>query len=171
MCHTITDVDDSGALLVGGRASPDNALADCWFYHKWLHAWERVDDLPWPLYRHRAVPLGRGCVLISTGRVDSSHISQEYLVWSRWLGWVECVSNVSITPPAAFGAVFVSWWDVFGCNFARGSVAVGIGRFFWPGKRTYANHSIIIFSCNSTICRKTKTVPSNQSSAFDELDT
>jgi len=108
MCHTITDVGDSGALLVGGRASPDNALADCWFYHKWLHAWERVDDLPWPLYRHRAVPLGRGCVLISTGRVDSRHISQEYLVWSRRLGWVECVSNESITPPAAFGAVFVA---------------------------------------------------------------
>jgi tRNA wybutosine-synthesizing protein 4 len=35
MCHTITDIGDEGALLVGGRTSPDNALADCWFFHKW----------------------------------------------------------------------------------------------------------------------------------------
>lgn len=35
MCHTITDIDDEGALLIGGRMSPNNALADCWFFHKW----------------------------------------------------------------------------------------------------------------------------------------
>ena len=35
MCHTITDIGDEGALLVGGRTSPDNALADCWIFHKW----------------------------------------------------------------------------------------------------------------------------------------
>lgn len=35
MCHTITDIGDEGALLVGGRTSPDNALADCWVFHKW----------------------------------------------------------------------------------------------------------------------------------------
>jgi tRNA wybutosine-synthesizing protein 4 len=35
MCHTIIDIGDEGALLVGGRTSPDNALADCWFFHKW----------------------------------------------------------------------------------------------------------------------------------------
>ena len=35
MCHTITDIGDEGAVLVGGRTSPDNALVDCWFFHKW----------------------------------------------------------------------------------------------------------------------------------------
>lgn len=35
MCHTITDIGDECALLVGGRTSPDNALADCWIFHKW----------------------------------------------------------------------------------------------------------------------------------------
>jgi hypothetical protein len=59
-------------------------------------------------YRHRAVPLGHGCVLVSTGRVDSRHISQGYLVWSRRLGWVQCVSNASKSPPATYGAVFVA---------------------------------------------------------------
>jgi len=35
MCHTITDIGDVGALLVGGRTSPDNGLTDCWLFHKW----------------------------------------------------------------------------------------------------------------------------------------
>jgi len=35
MCHTITDIDDERALLVGGRTSPDNGLKDCWLFHKW----------------------------------------------------------------------------------------------------------------------------------------
>jgi tRNA wybutosine-synthesizing protein 4 len=35
MCHTITEIDEEGGLLVGGRTSPDNALADCWIFHKW----------------------------------------------------------------------------------------------------------------------------------------
>jgi tRNA wybutosine-synthesizing protein 4 len=41
MCHTIISIGDEGALLVGGRTSPDNALADCWVFHKWyvLDSW------------------------------------------------------------------------------------------------------------------------------------
>jgi tRNA wybutosine-synthesizing protein 4 len=35
MCHTLTDIGDEGAVLIGGRTSPNRALADCWFFHKW----------------------------------------------------------------------------------------------------------------------------------------
>lgn len=35
MCHTITEIGEEGGLLVGGRTSPDHALADCWIFHKW----------------------------------------------------------------------------------------------------------------------------------------
>lgn len=34
MGHTITDLGDSGSLLVGGRTAPDSAFKDCWLYHK-----------------------------------------------------------------------------------------------------------------------------------------
>jgi hypothetical protein len=34
MCHTTTDLGDSGSLLVGGRTGPDSAFKDCWLYHK-----------------------------------------------------------------------------------------------------------------------------------------
>ena len=106
MCHTTTDLADLGTLLVGGRTSPDNALADCWLYHKWIGLWERVDDLPRGLYRHQAVGLGEGCVLISTGRIDSKNVSQEYLVWSRRQGWMKCIFNGREMPHATYGAVF-----------------------------------------------------------------
>lgn len=106
MSHTITDLGDTGALLVGGRTSPDNALRDCWLYHKWLAVWERVDDLPQPLYRHQAVNLGDGAVLISTGRINSRAISAEYLVWHRRTGWVKCAYGTGDIPPPTYGATF-----------------------------------------------------------------
>ncbi|SZF05396.1 unnamed protein product [Blumeria hordei] len=90
MCHTITDLGESGALLVGGRTSPDAGLADCWIYHKWLDYWERVDTLPWPLYRHQAISIGSEFVLVSTGWINSFTISNSFLLWSRKLGWVKC---------------------------------------------------------------------------------
>jgi len=80
MCHTITDIGDEGSLLVGGRTSPDNALADCWFFHKWLNIWERLDDLPVRLYRHQAVNLGGGHILVSTGKMDSCSISSTWYI-------------------------------------------------------------------------------------------
>lgn len=106
MCHTITDLGDVGALLVGGRTSPDTGLVDCWLYHKYLDVWERVDDLPQPLYRHQAVDLGGGFVLVSTGRVNSRTISTDYLVWSRRTGWLKCAHNDEIIPLPTYGATF-----------------------------------------------------------------
>jgi tRNA wybutosine-synthesizing protein 4 len=80
MCHTITDIGDVGALLIGGRTSPDNALTDCWFFHKYLNLWERLDDLPVRLYRHQAVHLGDAHILVSPGRIDSRTISSSWYI-------------------------------------------------------------------------------------------
>lgn len=116
MSHIITDLGSVGAILVGGRNSPDTALADCWLYHKWLDTWERVDDLPWPLYRHQAVDLGGGIVLVSTGRISSRIISADYIVWSRKTGWLKC-AYTGDTPPPTYGATF----GVLGANSNQSS--------------------------------------------------
>ncbi|KAG9232208.1 hypothetical protein BJ875DRAFT_467488 [Amylocarpus encephaloides] len=140
MCHTITDMGDSGALLVGGRTSPTSTMADCWLYHKWLGMWERVDDLPQPLCRHQAVYLGRGCTLISTGRTDSRLVSKDFLVWSRKLGWVRCHLADFQIPPETYGSIFaVRETDVSSESFRRGFIAGGMtvngviqeGSWFW----------------------------------------
>jgi len=106
MCHTITDIGDV-SLLVGGRRSPDNASRECWLFHKWLNTWERVDDLPFPLYRHQATSLGVGYVLISTGRIDSRSISEDYLMWHRHTGWMKCELE-GTRPSPSYGALFLS---------------------------------------------------------------
>jgi tRNA wybutosine-synthesizing protein 4 len=106
MCHTITDIGDAGALLVGGRTSPDNALSDCWVYHKWPRVWERVDDLPQPRYRHSAIYLGSGSVLISPGRSDSRSIGSTFFIWNRRFGWKKCACSSNEMPRATYGATF-----------------------------------------------------------------
>lgn len=108
MCHTITDLQEGGALLIGGRTSPDTGLADCWLYHKWLDTWERVEDLPWPLYRHQAVHLGCGSVLVSTGRISSRVISTDYLLWNRKTGWRKCAYAEGEIPIPTYGATFAN---------------------------------------------------------------
>jgi tRNA wybutosine-synthesizing protein 4 len=107
MCHTITDMEDGTSLLVGGRTSPDKGLMDCWVYHKWVGVWEPVGSLPYPLYRHQAVFLGNGCVLVSTGRINSRDLSKQYLIWSRALGWVQCHQAGEKIPPSTHGSIFL----------------------------------------------------------------
>jgi tRNA wybutosine-synthesizing protein 4 len=105
MCHTVTDLGIMGSLLVGGRLSPDQGLIDCWLWHKWLNTWERVDDLPHPLYRHQAVKLGQYCVLVSGGRINSQLVSSEYYIWGRRTGWVKCTILAGETPVPTYGSV------------------------------------------------------------------
>lgn len=128
MCHTMTDMGEAGSLLVGGRSSPDQALTDCWVYHKWLGMWERIDDLPQPRYRHCAVFLG-GFVLVTPGRRDSKTISDEYLLWSRHTGWVQCTYDVMNYPDPAYGATFAVFDQATnGDSHLAGIIAGGITR-------------------------------------------
>lgn len=107
MCHTITALGDTESLLVGGRTSPAKGLVDCWLYDKSLDVWERVDDLPQARYRHGAVHLGFGRVLVSSGRQDSQNIAEEYLIWSRRTGWISCSPGIGETPVATYGGTII----------------------------------------------------------------
>ncbi|KAG9248031.1 leucine carboxyl methyltransferas-like protein 2 [Calycina marina] len=104
MCHTVTDMGAHGALLVGGRTSPDNAFRDCWIYHKFSDRYEKVDDLPYPLYRHSAVHLNDDCVLTSPGKSSSQIIENQFLVWNRAFGWRTCAIEGDNSPSSTYGA-------------------------------------------------------------------
>ena len=106
MCHTSTDLGDCGTLLIGGRTSPDRGFSDCWLYHKSSGLWEQVQDLPNPRYRHQAVYLGNGYVLVSPGKSNSRVFGTEYLVWHRQTGWLNCDLGGSSSPPVSYGSVF-----------------------------------------------------------------
>ncbi|KAI8963032.1 LCM-domain-containing protein [Daldinia sp. FL1419] len=108
MCHTITNLGEYGNILVGGRTSPSSALRDCWLLHKGSNKWQRVDDLPVPLYRHGITRLGHSdLILLVGGKSDASNIFDGCLVYRPGLGWIECEIRGSNYEPV-FGNLLVS---------------------------------------------------------------
>jgi tRNA wybutosine-synthesizing protein 4 len=124
MCHTITDLGNGTALLVGGRASPDKAMADCWLYHSHTGVWERVADLPEPRYRHCAVAVNQGNVMIAGGKSHSRSILTDFLVWSYESGWKTCkIENGDDESPSLFGAIMATTGEE---NVEAGFIAGGM---------------------------------------------
>ncbi|KAI1076489.1 LCM-domain-containing protein [Whalleya microplaca] len=122
MCHTITDLGDHGNLLVGGRTSPSTALRDCWLFNKGITEWQRVGDLPVPLYRHGLTRLGHSnLALLVGGKIDSLLIFKGCLLYKPRLGWIECeIAGSEYTP--VFGALCVSFPEVARINNDNGSL-------------------------------------------------
>lgn len=109
MCHTITS-NRLGFLVAGGRASPDNAFQDCWLSSK--DSWQRVEDLPVPLFRHCATMIALenpihstdNAVLIYGGKSGTGHVSDQWLLWRNGYEWVTIpVTSHELKP--RFGAV------------------------------------------------------------------
>jgi len=128
MCHTVTSfpeipgTDHVGRLIVGGRSSPDHALTDCWYQRK--HVWERVEDLPKPLFRHCATLVtdaqGHKVVLVYGGKSNNGSVMNEWLLWRDNSGWtkLKCMEN-RLT--ARFGAAMSS--DGVDCGILLGGMA------------------------------------------------
>ena len=109
MCHTIT-FDRLGFLVAGGRASPNHVFQDCWLSGK--DHWQRVEDLPIPLFRHCATtialenpsPSTSNALLIYGGKTGAGHVSDQWLLWRKGFGWVTTpVTGHNLKP--RFGAV------------------------------------------------------------------
>ena len=106
MCSTLTDLGEYGTLLVGGRASPGKAFADCWVLKKGSEStWQRSWDLPVPLYRHCAIRLKNSSLaLVTGGRTGASGVSHDSFVFHPEKGWAKCKIS-GVPPEAVFGAV------------------------------------------------------------------
>ena len=105
MCHTTTNLRDGHYLLVGGRTSPDRGLSDCWLGQG--QVWQRIEDLPYPLYRHCTTTATRheadDSVLIFGGRTTGSKLSDSWLLWHKSTGWQQ-VYAPGEAPEPRFGA-------------------------------------------------------------------
>ncbi|OAX85447.1 hypothetical protein ACJ72_00172 [Emergomyces africanus] len=137
MCHTITQFHGQDCLVVGGRAAPNKALADCWL--RCSGQWRRTDNLPTPLYRHCATTVkfkeGDTNVLIYGGRNSNGDVSSTWLLWNVLEGWKEVdVGNRSL--PARFGASIVNIDGQSGVLFG-GMTRYGVVlNDFWTWKLT-----------------------------------
>lgn len=112
MCHTITSVRNAEALLVGGRGSPAQALADCW--HLVDETWARVDDLAVARYRHNAVSVTLGCgesqvqgVLVFGGRSSHGTALDDCIWWTSRDGW-HSIPVDGPRPSARYGAAMAA---------------------------------------------------------------
>ncbi|KAL1955158.1 hypothetical protein VTO42DRAFT_8973 [Malbranchea cinnamomea] len=109
MCHTITGLNDTDCLLVGGRSSPTTVLGDCWLRRS--GQWRQVESLPVPLFRHSAtrvkLPQEEECVLVYGGKTNGGGIFGRFLLWSKPKGW-QVVPVIGSTPEPRFGASFTS---------------------------------------------------------------
>ena len=111
MSHTISKVEDGRFLLVGGRTSPNRPLKDCWYFSD---GWQRVHDLPLPLFRHSAVGIFFGLddlrkpgVLVYGGKTLNNQISQSWLLWHESTGWKDLGTCKTMVTPI-FGASMAS---------------------------------------------------------------
>ena len=117
-CHTITNLNNYDCLLVGGRTSPDRALADCWYRRN--GTWNRIENLPNPLYRHSACFVDRRSepcgVLIYGGRSLNGVTMNDWLIWQSKAGWrrLKCVGDnlrprfgATITPSSSTSGVLL----------------------------------------------------------------
>lgn len=110
MCHTVTSIDRAKSLLVGGRVSPDQALSDCWIVRN--GSWERIEDLPLPLYRHSATSLELGGstrgVLVYGGKTSGGVTVNLWLLWQESTGWVKVKQCSDSFLGPRFGAAMTS---------------------------------------------------------------
>ncbi|KAF6816029.1 leucine carboxyl methyltransferase [Colletotrichum musicola] len=129
VCHTVTDLGDAGVLLVGGRSSPSVAFKDCWLHKKVFNRWERVQDLPFSLFRHSVTRLGSSSLaLLAGGRLNHFQTSPDYLLFNPTKGWIKCKSQT--LPNSLYGAVFTCTTEIgisrFGGLLAGGLLENGL---------------------------------------------
>ncbi len=134
MCQTITTLRGDSCLLVGGRTSPDRAMSDCWLYKD--AQWEKVEEIPTPLYRHCAVAIGLDTtdpgVLVYGGRTTGGKVVNSWFLWRASVGWVRVgVLGSEIQP--RFGAAMTSTGSkggiVLGGIADDGSIGCGIWKW------------------------------------------
>lgn len=109
MCHTATSLKGGfECLLIGGRASPNEAFADCWLRRG--KKWRRAEDLPSPRYRHSAVlvtdPDGLEGVLVYGGKSTDGAVVDDWLLWQEQTGWIRCESS-KLEETSRFGATVI----------------------------------------------------------------
>lgn len=113
MCHTLTRLGGTNnCMLVGGRTSPDRALADCWLRQEGV--WQKVHTLPEGRYRHCAVPVRlpteprpAHTIVIYGGRTSDGQVLDEWLAWSAENGW-QSLRVAGDHPSARFGAAMIT---------------------------------------------------------------
>ncbi|MCJ1282951.1 tRNA methyltransferase ppm2 [Xylographa opegraphella] len=182
MCHTATTLprpNQDGSydcLIVGGRASPEHALADAWLYRN--HNWHQVESLPQGRYRHSATSLvdegGEQVVLVYGGRSSDGAALKSWLYWHDKLGWTEILcEDISLRP--RFGASMISTGPNIGILLGGMSEDGIVIPEFWqweidfklePPRVRLGAHRFYPTLLQQTVCRFGASITSGPKSVF-----
>lgn len=159
MCHTITPIDNSNCLLVGGRTSPDKASASCWYRKD--GSWNKVHDLPEGRYRHCAVAVqgfadGVYGVVVFGGKNSRGETLDDWLLWQPSSGWMKLDSVYQDLEPRTieprFGAAMALLYD----QAERGFLTGGLRRDgtvindFWVFELRITDEKLVVVMENCT---------------------
>lgn len=163
VCHTVTPIDGA-VLLVGGRASPAHALADCWMMQNGL--WTQVQDLSPARFRHSSCEVsfastGSGdpdthAVLAFGGKTSDGTVLDEWTLWTAKDGWNTIPAN-GPRPSARFGAAMCT----IGSTQNRGVMLGGMApsgtvlQDMWEWHVSLTPHPHLTFSDRTNeVCQK-----------------
>ncbi|CAI6276755.1 unnamed protein product [Periconia digitata] len=128
MCHTVTPLNGHASLLVGGRASPARALADCWLIEQGS-SWKQVDDLSPARFRHSAAKViipsdgeDTAGILVFGGRTSDGTVLDEWKLWTPVSGWTSISADVEQRPSARYGSAM----STFGSGQNSGFIIGGL---------------------------------------------
>ena len=171
ICHTITSLDDTCALLVGGRASPSHALADCWLVSS--GHWTQVGDLSPARFRHSSVKVAipstgfegphDDAVLTFGGKTSDARVLDEWALWTRGNGWITIPVD-GPRPSARFGAAVTTMSTAQSsggviCGMVTGGMGASgvVLQDLWSWELTVAPHLQLKFTdCTTKIRSNTE---------------
>lgn len=108
LCHTITKLDSSTSLLIGGRNSPSKASPSCFLHDNEKNTWTPTHNLLPARYRHCSVnvsPNSTPAILTFGGKTSTGLILSTWSLFTPTHGWKPVTpTNPNEAPPPLFGA-------------------------------------------------------------------
>ncbi|KAL2682236.1 hypothetical protein IWX47DRAFT_909264 [Phyllosticta citricarpa] len=134
MCHTMTPLSGTTALVVGGRTSPNRAQDACYIVQSKPDGLvvQTASALPQPRYRHCAVSVSRFAehgVLVFGGRTSSTVAVSSWIFWTNERGWLpvevesDAASASNVAPGPRFGAFMYAVDDEGTCGILAGGMS------------------------------------------------
>ena len=131
-CHSMNTMGNGCLVLIGGRASPSEAMKDCWMRTE--SGWERIHDMPKPRYRHRAAPItlphNKYGMVVFGGKNNTTDVDTDTILWTPDEGWTR-LSSLKQTPVPRFGMNFVTLGHNHGFMFGGMRQDGVICQGFW----------------------------------------
>lgn len=108
MCHTLTNAENGCFVVCGGRGRPGLVFDDVWIYECSSNSWTSLGSLPVPMYRHSAVCISPGVVLVfGEGQFVKISIENNAVFLLEAIGSVPSLQSCAFVYEASCGTGYI----------------------------------------------------------------